>query len=109
MGCVESTVFRSSCLLPMMLCSGVVNDDESRTSCLLACLTHRALCCWLGEDTQCVEVVHSCLEKTGSQSQANHLLRLQQQLVLGPTNPGERAVDLQRLWAKIGMERIESL
>lgn len=82
-----------------MLCSGVVDDYESRTSCLLTRLTHGVLLRWLGEDSWRVKVVDSCLEKTGSQSQAQHLLRLKLQLVLGLTHPGEQAVDFQRLWA----------
>lgn len=83
--------------------SDVVDDNESRTSRLLARLTHGVLLGWLGEDSWSVEVVDSRLEETGSQSQAQNLLGLQLQLVLGLTHPGEGAVDLQRLWAETGI------
>lgn len=88
----------------MTLCSGIVDDYESRTSCLLARLTHGGLLSWLGKDSVRVKVVDSCLEETGSQGQAQHLLRLQLQLILGLTHPGKRAVDLQRLRAEKGMD-----
>lgn len=89
-----------SSLQALMLRSGAVDDYESRTSCLLTRLAHGALLRRLGEHSWRVEVVDSRLEETRSQGQAQHLLRLQLQLVLGLTHPGERAVDLQRLRAK---------
>lgn len=77
--------------------SGVGNNHQSRTGQLLSRLTDVVLINRLGEDPWCVEVVHSCLEETGSQSQTHDFLGLQLQLVLGLTHPGERAVDLQGL------------
>ena len=82
--------------------SGVVDDDESRTGRLLTRLTHSALLSRLGEHSWRVQVVDSGLEETGSQSQTQHLPRLQLQLVLGLPHPGERAVHLHRLWAETG-------
>lgn len=84
--------------------SGIVDDYESGTSCLLTCLTHGPLIRRFCKDSRRVKVVDSCLEKTGLQSQTQHLLRLQLQLVLGLTHPGVRVVDLQRLWAEKGID-----
>lgn len=95
-----STKSRSSRQQAVTLCSDIVDDDESRTSSLLTRLTHGVLFCWFGEDSRRVKVVDSCLEETGSQSQAQHFLRLQLQLVLSLTHPGERAVDIQGLRAE---------
>ncbi len=72
---------------------------------MLTRLTRGSLLGRLGEDSWSVKVVDSCLEETGSQSQAQHLLRLQLQFVLGLTHPGERAMDLHRLWAEKDMDR----
>lgn len=72
---------------------------------MLTGLTHGALLGWLGEDPRSVKVVDSSLEETGLQSQTQHLLRLQLQLILGLTHPGEGAVDLQRLWAEKCIDR----
>lgn len=83
-----------------MLSSGIVDEYERRTCCLLTCLTHGSLLCRLGKDSRCVKVIDSCLEETCLQRQTQHLLRLQLQLVLGLTHPGEWAVDLQSLWAE---------
>lgn len=73
----------------MMLLSGVVDDDQSRTRRLLTRLAQRRLLGRLGEDSRRVEVVDAGLEETGSQAQAQNLLRLQLQLVLALPNPGE--------------------
>lgn len=81
--------------------SDVVDNDESRARCLLACLTHGAMLWRLGEDSWSIKVVDSSLEKTGSQRQAQHLLRLQLYLILALSHPGKQAVNLQRLWAEI--------
>lgn len=96
----HSSESQSSCLQATTLRSGIVDDYESRTRCLLTRIAHDALLGRLGEDSRRVKVVDSCLEETSSQSQAQHLLRLQLKLVLGLTHPGERAMDLQRLWAE---------
>lgn len=72
---------------------------------MLTGLTHDALLRRLAKDSRSVEVVDSGLEETGSQSQTQHLPRLQLQLILGLTHPGEGAVDLQRLWAENKTEK----
>lgn len=96
------------CALRPRLHSGVVDDDEGGTRRLLTSLTNGGLLRRLGEHSRRVEVVDPCLEETGSQGHAQHLLRLQLQLVLGPTHPGERAVDLHRLWAGRGTTHVHS-
>lgn len=80
----------------------LVDDDESGTSRVLAGLTQTRLFSQLGEDTRGVQVVDPSLEETGSQSQRQHLLRLQLQPKPGLTHPGEGAVELRGLRAGNG-------
>lgn len=72
--------------------SGVADDDEGGRGRLLAGLELCALVRRLGEDLRRVEVVHAGLEEAGLQPHAQHILRLQLQLVEGLPHPGEDAV-----------------
>lgn len=85
--------------------SGIADDDESGRGRLLAGLKLCALVRRLGEDLRRVEVVHASLEEAGLQLHAQHVLRLQLQLVEGLAHPGEHAVHSRTVRAAEGIRQ----
>lgn len=66
---------------------------------MLVGLAHAAQLGWLSKNSGRVQVVDSRSEEAGPQSEAQHLVWPQQQLVLTLAHPGKQAVELLRLRA----------